>query len=233
MLWTLALALDYTGLFLGWPVPRFGRTRLHDWRIAGEHLAERFQQFVIITLGETILLTGLTFAEKFTPDRVAPTVVSFASTVLIWRIYFHRAGALFPAAIETVPDPARLGWSAVHTHLIIVAGILATGVSHALVIDNPVGHEDPLWLAVILGGPALFLAGRSLLEYQVFARVSASRVVGLLALAALVPLTVARTPATAANAQVVVLAAVAVWDAIRERRHPGEAPAPPSRRPAT
>ncbi|MFG2102647.1 low temperature requirement protein A [Micromonospora echinaurantiaca] len=227
VLWTLALALDYTGLVLGWPVPRLGRTRIEDWKVAGEHIAERYQQFIVIALGETILLTGLTFAEQFTPDRVVPSVVSFATTMLMWRIYFHRAGAVLPAAIEAIPNPARLGRSEFHTHLIIVIGILATGVGHALVIHHPVGHEDPLWLAVILGGPALFLVGRSRLEYEVFARVSASRVIGLLGLAALAPVMVRLPPLIATSAAAAVLAGVAAWDTVRERKHPGEAPSPP------
>lgn len=226
LLWALALALDYTGLVLGWPVPGLGRTRLEDWRIAGERLAERYQQFIIITLGETILLTGLTFADEFTPDRVLPTVVAFATTMLLWRIYFHRAGAVLPAAIEAAPRPARLGRSGIYTHLIMVTGILATGVGNALVIDHPFG-QDPMWLAVILGGPALFLAGRSRLEHEVFARVSASRVIGLLALAALVPAMVHLPPVAATSAAALVLAGIAVRDAFREWKHPHEAPAPP------
>ncbi|MFC0504859.1 low temperature requirement protein A [Micromonospora costi] len=226
VLWTLALALDYTGLQFGWPVPGVGRSRIDDWRLAGERLAERYQQFIVITLGETILLTGLTFAGEFTPDRVAPSVVSFATTMLMWRIYFHRAGTVLPAAVEAVPSPARLGRSAFHTHLVIVTGILATGVGQALVIHHPVGHEDPLWPAVILGGPALFLAGRSRLDYEVFARVSASRIIGLLALAALAPVMVRLPPLIATSAAAIVLAGVAAWDKIRERKHPDEAPSP-------
>ncbi|SCG73037.1 low temperature requirement protein A [Micromonospora inositola] len=226
VLWTLAIALDYTGLALGWPIPGLGRTRMKEWMIAGEHLAERYQQFIIITLGETILLTGLTFATEFTPDRVLPTVVSFASTVLLWRIYFHRAGIVLPAVLEAAPRPARLGQSGTYTHLVMVTGILTTGVGHALVIDQPL-ERDPTWLAVIFGGPALFLAGRSRLEYDVFARVSASRVVGLLALAALTPAMLRLPPTIPASTAAIVLAGVAVRDAIREWKHPREEPSPP------
>ncbi|MEU4679367.1 low temperature requirement protein A [Micromonospora sp. NPDC023737] len=226
VLWTLALALDYTGLQLGWPVPGVGRSRIEDWRLAGERLAERYQQFIVIALGESILLTGLTFAGEFTPDRVVPSVVSFATTMLMWRIYFHRAGTVLPAALEAVPSSARLGRSAFHTHMVIMTGILATGVGHALVIDHPVGHQDPLWLAVILGGPALFLAGRSRLEYEVFARVSASRVVGLLALAALALVMVRLPSLIVTSTAATVLAGVAAWDTIRGRKHPREEPSP-------
>ncbi|GAB3369124.1 low temperature requirement protein A [Micromonospora halotolerans] len=227
-LWTLAVALDYAGLVLGWPVPRLGRTGAEDWRYAGEHLAERYQQLIVITIGETILLTGATFADAFTPDRVAPAVLSFATAVLMWRIYFHRAGALFAAAIEVAARPDKLGKSGYYTQLVIVTGILAAGVGNALVIREPRGRQDPLWLAVILGGPGLFLAGRSRMEYEVFSRLSPSRVIGLVALAAATPALLHRSPVLAAAAATVVLAGVAVWDAMRERRNPAEAPSPPA-----
>ncbi|GAA4564532.1 low temperature requirement protein A [Micromonospora coerulea] len=227
VLWTLAITLDCAGFILGWPIPGLGRTRAEDWRLAGAHLAERYQQFIIITIGETILLTGMTFADEFTPDRVLPTVMSFATAVLMWRIYFHRAGTVFPAAVEAAPRPGSLGKSGFYTHLVMVTGILATGVGYALVINEPRGHQDPLWLAVIFGGPALFLAGRSRLEYEVFARVSPSRVLGLLALAALTPVMVRRAPVIVTSAAAVVLIGVAAWDGIREWRYPDEAPSPP------
>ncbi|MGY0003397.1 low temperature requirement protein A [Micromonospora sp. I033] len=226
-LWTLAIALDYAALVFGWPVPGLGRTGPEDWRRAGEHLAERYQQLIVITIGETILLTGATFADEFTPDRVAPAVLSFTTAVLMWRIYFHRAGAVFAAAVEIAPRPERLGKSGYYTQLAIVTGILAAGVGYALVIREPRGHQDPLWLAVILGGPALFLAGRTRLEYEVFARVSPSRVIGLVALAAVTPALLHRAPLLAAAAATVILGGVALWDGIREHRHPGEAPSPP------
>ncbi|WP_200210721.1 low temperature requirement protein A [Micromonospora coerulea] len=227
VLWTLAITLDCAGFILGWPIPGLGRTRAEDWRLAGAHLAERYQQFIIITIGETILLTGMTFADEFTPDRVLPTVMSFATAVMMWRIYFHRAGTVFPAAVEAAPRPGSLGKSGFYTHLVMVTGILATGVGYALVINEPRGHQDPLWLAVIFGGPALFLAGRSRLEYEVFARVSPSRVLGLLALAALTPVMVRRAPVIVTSAAAVVLIGVAAWDGIREWRYPDQAPSPP------
>ena len=34
-----------------------------DWNVAGGHLAERCALFIIIALGESMLVTGATFAE--------------------------------------------------------------------------------------------------------------------------------------------------------------------------
>jgi low temperature requirement protein LtrA len=178
-------------------------------------------------LGESILVIGLRFADHFTPDRVLPIVVSFSTTLLIWRIYFHRAGTVLPVALEATSQSSRLGQSGIYTHLAMVAGIIATAVGHELVIDHPFGHLDPAWLGLILGGPALFLAGRSRFEYDVFGRVSWSRLVGLLALAALAPAMVHLPPLVATTTAAVVLAGIAIRDTMRSWNRPVEAPSPP------
>ena len=48
---------------LGYVTPGLGRSTTRDWNISGEHMAERCQLFLIIALGESILVTGATFAE--------------------------------------------------------------------------------------------------------------------------------------------------------------------------
>jgi hypothetical protein len=68
----------------------------------------------------------------------------------------------------------------------MVAGVVAA-VGAELVIAHPLAHSRPAWVAVILGGPALFLAGRAQFEYDVFARVYWDWLIGLLTLAALTP----------------------------------------------
>jgi low temperature requirement protein LtrA len=219
--------MDFLGFGLGWPTPGLGRSRISDWEVTSGHLGERYQQLLIIALGESILLIGLTFTSAFTPVRAAAFVVAFATTVLLWRIYFYRAGTVLAEAIGASAKPGRLGQSVAYTHLVMVAGIVASAVGYALVIGHPLGHLNPAWLAVIFGGPALFLAGRSRFEYEVFARVSRSRVVGLLALAVLAPAMVPVPPLVAATVATAVLAGVAVNDAIRARKGPPEAPSPP------
>lgn len=93
MLWALAVAVDYMAPRLGWPTPGLGRARAAEFAISGEFLAERHRQYVIIALGELILVTGLAFtSDGFEADRSAAAVVAFATTVLLWRIYIHRAG---------------------------------------------------------------------------------------------------------------------------------------------
>ncbi|MET8312064.1 low temperature requirement protein A, partial [Micromonospora sp. NPDC005173] len=93
--------------------------------------------------------------------------------------------------------------------------------------EHPFGHTPPAWVAVILGGPALFLAGRAIFEYAVFGRVSRDRVAGVLVLAAVSPATIFLPPVLVAAAAALVLAGIAVSDAARARRRPPEPPSPP------
>ncbi|MET7948944.1 low temperature requirement protein A [Micromonospora sp. NPDC005324] len=227
-LWTVAVLIDYTGLFLGWPTPRLGAQRLGVQMIAAEHLAERYQQFLLIALGEAIFVIGLAFSgSEFHADQTGGFVLALASTVLLWRIYFHVAGGMLDAAIDRSRDAARLATDMSFAHLVMIAGIVLTGVGFELFITEPLGHLPATWLIAILGGPALFLAGRAALEYQVFARVSRSRLAGLLALGLLIPAALHLRPLTAGAAVAVVLLGVASADTRRSRHRSPETPMPP------
>jgi low temperature requirement protein LtrA len=228
VLWALAVAMEYGGLAFGLPTPRLGRARAAEFAISAPHLAERYRQLFIIALGELILVTGLAFSRgRFEPDRIAAVVVAFATTALLWRIYIHRAGGLLAEAIAAAPDPFRAVIPATYAHLLMIAGIVAIAVGDELVIEHPLGHTPPAWITVILGGPALFLAGRGMFEYTVFGRVSRNRVAGVLVLAAISPATIFLPPVLVAAAAALVLAGIAVSDAARARGRPPEPPSPP------
>ncbi|WP_422770684.1 low temperature requirement protein A [Plantactinospora sp. WMMC1484] len=230
VLWTLAVGVDYLGLTLGWPVPRMGRARYGEQPFAAEHLAERYQQFLLIGLGELILVTGIAFGGdggEFTPGRTGALGLALVSTVLLWRIYFYRAGHVLPTAFIRSRNSAGLGLSAAYTHLVMIAGIVLTGVGYELSIAHPAEEIVPVWLVALLGGPALFLAGRSLFEFQVFGRISWPRVAAVLLLGAVVPLMEILPLLAVAATVVTVLLGVALADLRRARGHAPEQPAPP------
>jgi low temperature requirement protein LtrA len=62
-LWALAVAIESMGPIAYFWVPGMGRSTTTDWTVEGGHMAERCALFVIIALGESILITGATFAE--------------------------------------------------------------------------------------------------------------------------------------------------------------------------
>lgn len=228
LLWLLAVTVDYAPIRFGLPTPGLRRARPPELSISGEFLAERQRQFFIIALGELILTSGLTFTSSDPgAHRKAAVVVALATTVLLWRIYIYRAGLVLGEAVAAAKSRFRVTVPALYAHPVMVAGIVAISAGDDLVITHPSGHIEPAWIAVVLGGPALFLAGRAILEYTVFGRVSRNRVIGILVLAAISPPATFAPPLLVALAAALVLAGVAVADSARARRNPGEPPSPP------
>ncbi|MEI5584401.1 low temperature requirement protein A, partial [Agromyces sp. CCNWLW208] len=89
--WGAALALELTGSILGYPVPGRGRMEIGRWDVSGAHLAERTALFVLIALGEGLLVTGFEFVgEESSPERVIAVVGAFASAAACWWIYFDH-----------------------------------------------------------------------------------------------------------------------------------------------
>ncbi|HEX5993829.1 MAG TPA: low temperature requirement protein A [Jiangellales bacterium] len=226
-LWTAALVLDYGSAWLRYPTPWLGRMPRSQYSVAAEHLAERYQQFFTLALGDLILVASLAYAGTgFAVDRTAAFVVAFATTVLLWQIYVQRAGALLQAAIESSRDPGRLVRSAPYTHLLMVAGVAVAAAGAESVIRHPTGNTTFGLVGVILGGPALFLAGRARFEYEVFSRVSPSRLVALLVLAAAAPAMMRVPPLVVAIVGNLVLVGIAAADILRAHGRPPEPPSP-------
>lgn len=84
--------------------------------------------------------------------------------MLLWRVYFYRAGTVLPLAITGARNPLRQSVAVAAAHLLMIGGVFLAGVSFELYIVEPLGRPEPDWLIAILGGLALFLAGRSLVE---------------------------------------------------------------------
>ncbi|MDG4811195.1 low temperature requirement protein A [Micromonospora sp. WMMD1120] len=228
VLWSTALAFEYLVARCGWPVPGLGRSKISRWEIAGEHLAERYQQFFLVALGETILVAGFAYSKgPYEAGHAWAFALALATSIMLWRIYIQRAGQVLGEAVTMARHPATIGRSAADTHLVMVIGLALTAIGYELIIEDPLERVSGPWLVVVLGGPVLFLAGRARLEYEVFARVSPSRWIALLVLlASAVPLlALPGVVATAVGA--VVLAAVVVTDARRARGAPPEPAAPP------
>ncbi|MEV4755172.1 low temperature requirement protein A [Micromonospora sp. NPDC049559] len=219
--WLTAVVVDYGGHALRWPTPRVGRVRGSEWGFAGEHLAERYQQFVLIVLGESILVTGLRFSGgRFVVATTVAFVLSFLTTVMLWRIYFHQAGFLLAEAITGARDPGRFIRSATYTHLLMVAAILASAVGFELVIADPGADPTPGWVAVIVGGPALFVLSRVRFEYEVFGRITWSRPVGVGFLLLVSPAMLLLPALAVGGVAAGVLTALAVYDGFRQWGRP-------------
>ena len=159
--WLAALGIEYLGPVARYWTPFLGASATTDWDVRGEHIAERCGLFVIICLGETLLISGATFAEaEWTRDGIAAFAVNFLGSVAMWWLYFNIGQERGAQVIEHAEDPGRVARIAfTYAHIPIVAGIVVSAVAAELVIAHPTGRVGWGEAASILGGPALFLVG--------------------------------------------------------------------------
>jgi low temperature requirement protein LtrA len=226
MLWWLAaLTVDFAGPACRFAVPGLGASTREDWNVEAHHLSERCGAFVIIALGESVLLTGATFSgTPWVADGILAFVSAFATTAAMWWVYFNigaeEATEHFADAEDT-GKVARLSYT--YLHMPIIAGVIVNAASDEMLIAHPLGaHGGNLGvMALLVGGPALFL-----LSVLLFKRFTAdgwrlSHLAGLAALAALFVAAITRhdmTPLIIGVGVTVIVTMVATWETIARGR---------------
>ena len=213
LLWVPALTLDLAAPVAGYWLPARGRAATTDYDIEGRHFAERCQLFIIIALGESIVVTGATAAEAgLTTVVVLSLAVAFMETAALWWLYF-AAEERSRTAMGVSEDPGRLARDAyTYLHLPIVAGIIATAVGDDLLIAHP---HDPLHgvgLAMVVGGPVLFLLGESLFRWRLTGMKNYRRLGVAALIVLLVPLGLHISALLLIVLVVALLAALAAWE---------------------
>ncbi|HEX2337884.1 MAG TPA: low temperature requirement protein A [Hyphomicrobiaceae bacterium] len=214
LLWTVALLIEYVSPAVGFWTPGFGRSTTTDWNVEGGHLAERCGLFVIIALGESILVSGAKFAElPWTASTLAAFIVALIGTVAMWWIYFNIGAERASARIMSSADPGRLARLAyTYLHIVLIAGIIVSAVGDELMLSHPLGHAEPSTIAVLLGGPALYLIGNILFKRATASRVVLSHFAGLGLLTLLMAGSAAMSPLLLGAASSLVLVIVAAWE---------------------
>src|SRR5918997_1878126 len=218
-LWGFALALEYAGPAAGYWTPGLGRSTTEMWTVEGGHIAERCHLFVIIALGESIIITGSTFADlEASTATVAAFVVAFLGSAALWWIYFAQSAEAGRGMISSHEDPGRIARSAyTYFHLPMVAGVIAVAAADELIVAHPGEHGTPTSVTLMFGGTALFVAGHAFFKWAVFGQVPWSRLVAVLALAVLAPVGLALPALGIALAAALVVALLATWDALADR----------------
>lgn len=217
-LWALAVLIELVGAAFGFATPFLGRSATTDWTIDGGHFAERCQAFVLIALGESIVVTGATLTSLLGEPlgdaaHYTAFVTAFFGTVALWWVYFDRAASDSAAVIDASDDPGRLGRNAFHwVHPLIVAGIIVGAAADEEVLKDPTarGHLATAWLLV--GGAALYLGGHAVFKAVVWRLVSWPRVVGVVVVLLLLVLAPHVSALTLGIAVLAVVVAVAVAD---------------------
>ena len=236
VLWLVALAIDYVAPFVLYQVP--GRPKLGPaaWDVESSHFAERFQLFVIIALGESIVVTGATTSQlSLGIARLTAFALAFLITAAFWWLYFSYVATIAQRRLELASDRttlARDGYT--YLHVVLVAGIIVSAVGDELVIQHPTEMLTTAQLVAVVAGPVIYLVGHVLFRLAMARSLSMRRLGGAIA-CVLVGVLGLVVPALAVAVLIVLVLAVIIGSeqaSGMRRRRQGE-PSPLQRLEAT
>jgi low temperature requirement protein LtrA len=172
-LWGLAIGLDVLAAGIG--------GRLEGWNLHPKHFGERHGLFVIIALGETLIVAaGGLVGENWNGARTAVAVLAVATSCALWWTYFARAHASLEHAMGSVQGAAQssMGRDVFSLlHYPMLCGVIA----YAVAIEEAVAHPDqPLALsgrAALALGILLFVDGMAVAAWRATSRWAHRRVV--------------------------------------------------------
>lgn len=222
-LWAVAVLCEYVSPMFGFRLPMLGRSdSSSEWTIEGHHLAERCQLFVIVALGETILITGATLSEmeSWSLPVLIASLVAFLGSLAMWWVYFDTSSKAGSHAISQAENPGQLGAYFHYVHVALVGAIIVCAVANELVIAHPDGRIQHATAAVLLLGPALYLFANALYKRLVYHRFPLSHLVGLLALAVLAPIAYLTDLLMVNGLTTLIMVVVAAWESISRGRAP-------------
>jgi low temperature requirement protein LtrA len=224
VLWAIALVIEYISPAVRFWIPRHGASSVADWAIEGGHMAERCALFIIIALGESIVVIGATFAElTWTAENVLAFVSAFMGSLAMWWIYFHVGAEAGSEQLSKSSEPGRLARLAyTYLHIPIVAGIIVAAVADELVLKHPSGHSDLKTVISAIGGPLLFLFGTILFKLSFRGFLQLSHGVGIIALCVLAWFASELSPLVLSILTTAIMIVVAVWESVSLQSGPAE-----------
>ena len=185
------MVCEYVAPMFGFPLPGLGRSSAADWRTAeGGHIAERCQAFVIIALGESVLVTGGTLSVIRALGARHRSSRFWCASPAAWPCGGSTstpAVVMAASAIAHAKSPARWRRTSTTCTLILIAGVIVSAAADDLVILHPPERIDwpSAWL--LLGGPAIYVAGNGFYKRVVYGWFPLSHWAGLALLALVAP----------------------------------------------
>lgn len=228
-LWVAALLVDYGAPLVLYRVP--GRPRLagSSWEVDTGHFADRFQAFVIIALGESVVVTGATTAGlPLDAGRVVAFALAFLGAAAMWWLYFTYVAVIAQRRLELAADRTRLARDGyTYLHVALVAGVIVSAVGDEVVIAHPTDMLSGAQIAAVVAGPAIYLLAHAIFRLRMAGSVSWKRSGGALAcVAAGGAGAVAPALALAALVVAVLMAVIASESVAATRRSARGDPAP-------
>jgi low temperature requirement protein LtrA len=212
VLWLAALVVDYGAPAITYWVPGLPRVTSAAWNVETAHFAERFQLFVIIALGESIVVTGATTSGlELDAARLIAFALAFAGAAALWWLYFDYVARIAQRRLELSTNRttlARDGYT--YLHAVMVAGVIVSAVGDELVIAHPTEVLTGPEVAAVVAGPAIYLIAHALFRLRMAGSVSYKRLGGAAACVAAAGVG-AFAPALALGALVVAILAAVIW----------------------
>src|SRR5256886_546979 len=233
VLWAVALAIEYISPAVRFWIPKYGASSVGDWVVEGSHMAERCAGFIIIALGESIVVTGSTFADlPWTIETVSAFASAFIGALAMWWIYFHKGAEAGSELISRSSEPGRLARLAyTYLHMPIVAGIILSAVADELVLTHPADHSDVKTVLSAIGGALLFLIGTILFKHAIRGWLQLSHIGGIVTLGALAWFAAELSPLMPSALTTPLMIIFAGWEtiALKKTPRPGQSPATTAR----
>ncbi|HEX4691367.1 MAG TPA: low temperature requirement protein A [Solirubrobacteraceae bacterium] len=184
LLWVAALCVDYVAPLVTYRVPGMRRITSEAWTVGTAHFAERFQLFIIIALGESIVITGATTSElHLDAATLAAFALAFLGTAALWWLYFDYVARIAERRLELAGSrrTAMARDAYTYLHVVMVAGVIVSAVGDELVIAHPTEKLHGPEVAAVAAGPAIYLLAHTLFRLRMTRTISVRRLSGAIA----------------------------------------------------
>jgi low temperature requirement protein LtrA len=154
-LWAMAILLDVVAATVG--------AQSDEWDLHPSHFVERHGLFVIIALGETLIVAaGGAVGASWDIATLAVAILAVTVTCALWWTYFPRAKARLDEAMESLrgaalSEAARDAFSLIHFPML--CGIVAVAVTVEAAVAHPHEPLDIASRAILASGLVLFVGG--------------------------------------------------------------------------
>ena len=165
-------------------------------------------------------MTGTAFAElELDATTLLAFLAAFASTVLMWLLFFDRSEQSATAYFSSQSNPGMVAQTAyTYVPFLLIVGIVLTAVADELVLEHPLGHTDTWTAGLVCGAAAVYLLGNAFFRRATGGRWSVAHLVGVVVVLAVFLLRDALTPLALNWVTNGVLLAVIVGDVLLARR---------------
>ena len=220
--WAVALGIEYISPAVRFWTPGLGFSSVQAWAVEGNHMAERCAGFIIIALGEAVVVNAANFGDlAWTHENVTAFAAAFVSSIAMWWIYFHKGAEAGSEMISKSAESGRVARLAyTYLHMPIVGGIILTAVADEVVLKHPSGHSDLRTVFCAVGGPLLFLVGTILFKHAIRNFFQLSHIAGIVAFLVLGWFAGDMSPLLLSIVTTALLIVVAIWESLSLRSNP-------------